>query len=249
MTDKELDKLFRDQLENMESTPSPDIWDRIEQQLPKEEVTIKKRNIYPLWRWSAAAAIVATGIFSTWYFQQNEQKAERLTQHSAIPQQQKERSTSDVESIASDPILAERKDNDRLAVVQEKPSEKKGDVPREVAERPEQMEVSTAHENSQLLTLSLQQMDTVPHQISLPDPTNSVTDVPPLKALIESPEVEETMMANHEPEKQKTFGIGTILNSLIGKADRSDGKKLHFDTDEEGSLSIQYITKNRKKNK
>lgn len=85
------------------------------------------------------------------------------------------------------------------------------------------MEVSTANEGVQLVALS-QQMDTVPNNISLPDLTTSVTDVPPLKALIESPEVEETMMAIHEPEKQKTFGIGTILNSLIGKADRSDGK-------------------------
>lgn len=249
MTDKELDKLFRDQLENAESTPSPDIWDRIEQQLPKEEVTIKKTSIYPLWKWTAAAAIVATGIFSTWYFQQGEQESEHLTEHHATPTQDKEWSKPDVESIPSDPILAERKDNERFTFTQEKPSEKKGDIPREVAERPQQMEISTANESTHLLALSLQQMDTVPNNISLPDLTTSVTDVPPLKALIESPEVEETMMASHEPEKQKTFGIGTILNSLIGKADRSDGKKLHFDTDEEGSLSIQYITKNRKKNK
>ncbi|MGJ1285416.1 hypothetical protein ACR79P_02785 [Sphingobacterium spiritivorum] len=248
MTDKELDKLFRDQLGNAESTPSPDIWDRIEQELPKEEVTSKKTSIYPLWKWTAAAAIVATGIFSTWYFQQGEQESEHLTEHHAIPSHDKERSKPDVESIPSDPIVAERKDNERFAFEEEKPSKKRNDIPEEVTERPQQKEVSTANEGAQLVALS-QQMDTIPNNISLPDLTTRVTDVPPLKALIESPEVEETMMAIHEPEKQKTFGIGTILNSLIGKADRSDGKKLHFDTDEEGSLSIQYITKNRKKNK
>ena len=51
MKNKNLDKLFQDQLKNLEVTPDKKVWGNIESKLKK-----KKRRVVPLWWFAGGAA-------------------------------------------------------------------------------------------------------------------------------------------------------------------------------------------------
>lgn len=60
MDNKELEKLFREELEDHRETPDPKVWNRIRSSLDKK----KRTRVLPLWwRWGAAAAVLAGMLF------------------------------------------------------------------------------------------------------------------------------------------------------------------------------------------
>jgi len=55
-----LDKLFHDKLDDHQSAPSPDAWERLEESL-------EQRSRKPLWTWMSIAASAVLAIVSSWY--------------------------------------------------------------------------------------------------------------------------------------------------------------------------------------
>ena len=66
MSSQDVDKLFRDALDQGQATPRPEAWARVSANLPKPPVQSKRRT---LWWPYAAAASVAIAAVSTWWIQ------------------------------------------------------------------------------------------------------------------------------------------------------------------------------------
>jgi hypothetical protein len=66
MSSQDVDKLFRDALDQGQATPRPEAWARVAKGLPKAPVQPKRRT---LWWPYAAAASVAIAAVSTWWIQ------------------------------------------------------------------------------------------------------------------------------------------------------------------------------------
>ena len=66
MSSQDVDKLFRDALDQGQATPRPEAWARVSANLPKAPVQSKRRT---LWWPYAAAASVAIAAVSTWWIQ------------------------------------------------------------------------------------------------------------------------------------------------------------------------------------
>jgi hypothetical protein len=61
-TDKNIDRLFRERLENLEATPNKKVWKEIE-----SKITKKKRKVFPFWWFSsdiAALLIIGFSLFT-----------------------------------------------------------------------------------------------------------------------------------------------------------------------------------------
>ncbi len=72
MSSQDVDKLFRDALDQGQATPRPEAWPRVAIGLPKAPVQSKRRT---LWWPYAAAASVAIAAVSTWWIQASRQQA------------------------------------------------------------------------------------------------------------------------------------------------------------------------------
>lgn len=62
MSDKDLDQLFKNRLEDFNPSVPDEIWSRIETELPGNRVERKKRNFYRWWSVAAAVGIVLAGV-------------------------------------------------------------------------------------------------------------------------------------------------------------------------------------------
>jgi len=77
MSSQDVDKLFRDALDQGQATPRPEAWARVAKGLPKAPVQSKRRT---LWWPYAAAASVAIAAVSTWWIQASRPEAARSQQ-------------------------------------------------------------------------------------------------------------------------------------------------------------------------
>ena len=77
MSSQDVDKLFRDALDQGQATPRPEAWARVAKGLPKAPVQSKRRT---LWWPYAAAASVAIAAVSTWWIQAPRPEAARSQQ-------------------------------------------------------------------------------------------------------------------------------------------------------------------------
>jgi hypothetical protein len=97
MSSQDVDKLFRDALDQGQATPRPEAWARVAKGLPKAPVQSKRRT---LWWPYAAAASVAIAAVSTWWIQASRPEAARSQQLVASNQQP---ATSNPQPVASNP--------------------------------------------------------------------------------------------------------------------------------------------------
>lgn len=253
MKDNELDAIFQSHVEHVEELPNPEIWNRINHELAEQEKRNSKKVVKKtLWYFGTAAAVaIMVGIFAFWYTQNKAPIAsqEIVSQRDLPPF---ERETPKMEG----PTSIQKKSEESLLPKPEKivisliaktspsstPIESTRTIKKPYDDTPNQQVLAAQVEKAMF------KADTIKHQITLPNPTASL-EAPPLKPLVQNPEEEDTMIARTDSPNRKPISIGGILNSLIGKVDKSEGKTLEFHTDEEGSISIQYIAKNKKKNK
>ena len=84
MSSQDVDKLFRDALDQGQATPRPEAWARVSANLPKPPVQSKRRT---LWWPYAAAASVAIAAVSTWWIQAPSPEAASNQQPATINQQ------------------------------------------------------------------------------------------------------------------------------------------------------------------
>jgi hypothetical protein len=83
MSSQDVDKLFRDALDQGQATPRPEAWDRVAKGLPKAQP--KRRT---LWWPYAAAASVAIAAVSTWWIQDSRPEGASSQQPATSNQQQ-----------------------------------------------------------------------------------------------------------------------------------------------------------------
>ena len=98
MSSQDVDKLFRDALDQGQATPRPEAWDRVAKGLPKAQP--KRRT---LWWPYAAAASVAIAAVSTWWIQAPRQQAAGNQQLVTSEQQP---ATSNKQLLASNQLPA-----------------------------------------------------------------------------------------------------------------------------------------------
>jgi|GEM_PF-1330862 len=253
MKDNELDNLFRSQVEHAEELPSLEVWDHIAQGLSRQErrragkSVIKKITYFT----GIAAAVTIVGIFTFWHIQARRHPQDRaLVLKAVTPAPEKKVLSTEsiahmehkkVEVRSSEPVdlplaqVVTKTDPSHRAKREKIGTDVREDI---ISDQALISEVKT----------KLLKTDSLQYNITLPQLQASL-EAPPLKPLVENPEEEETMVAQRDSPARKSISVGGILNSLIGKVDKSDGRTLEFHTDEEGSISLQYIAKNRKKNK
>ena len=100
MSSQDVDKLFRDALDQGQATPRPDAWVRVAANLPEAPVQSKRRS---LWWPYAAAASVAIAAVSTWWIQAPRQQAAGNQQLVTSEQQP---ATSNKQLVASNQLPA-----------------------------------------------------------------------------------------------------------------------------------------------
>jgi hypothetical protein len=105
MSSQDVDKLFRDALDQGQATPRPEAWARVAKGLPKAQP--KRRT---LWWPYAAAASVAIAAVSTWWIQDLRPEAESSQQPATSNQQQvasnQQQVTSNQQPAASNQLPA-----------------------------------------------------------------------------------------------------------------------------------------------
>ncbi|KGE14264.1 hypothetical protein [Sphingobacterium deserti] len=248
MNDDQLDKLFRDQLADLNVQPSEDVWAGIDAELGI------KRQTTPFWKqpWLryAAATIIVVGIAALLY-----NNTEDQIQKAAEVQVVKTPATSSDRKIEKSGIAdaLQLEDNSAAYIVEEK-------VPQKKESSNSSPLTPTAAEESKKLDLELPEIQVAMVEVAPIDSIKSsaltshkVVEIDPIQPLIDDPEVEDSMLAtvpqNSAPQKGLVAGL---LNKISEVVNPDDSKTIHFSNDEEGSLRVDIfnsLVKTRKKHR
>lgn len=108
MDDKNLDKLFQENLRDFKATPSKNVWNGIENKLDK-----KKRRVIPIWWYTGVAALIALGLF-LFPFQNNTitPQKENITKKQEDSTTLKKDSLQNIKSINKEIYTLQEKDED-----------------------------------------------------------------------------------------------------------------------------------------
>ena len=268
MNDKELDRLFRERLENFSVSPRNDMWRQIEKELDEKKTARIHR-----FRWVsyAALSIGCLGVAALLYLSSDQESA---NQQQRLAKLQKEETPTTVakesiegESVASSsrpetakpalsPIINAKKeisnplvrhnrdDRNLLAVVR--------DQPNVIVEHPM---VSSKSSRNEVSTQTLVRLQTANVSPAAADNFNTgkevsqyAIEVPPIQPLIDDPEAEQTMLASANPNNEGW--VPSILNKISEALNPSENTSVQFSKDEEGSLRLDIfnsLVKNRNK--
>ena len=248
MNDDQLDKLFRDQLADLNVPPSEDVWAGID-----AELGIKRKTV-PAWkqpwlRYSAAAIIVLGS--ATLFYNHTEDEigktAEVLVVKTPAANSNKK---MEMPSIV-DP--APQEDHPAAYTVEEKAPHKK--------ELSNSLHITiTAAEESKKLDLELPEIQVAMIEVAPIDSIKSaaltshkVVEVDPIQPLIDDPEIEDSMLATVPQTSAPQKGlVAGLLNKISEVVNPDDSKTIHFSNDEEGSLRVDIfnsLVKTRKKHR
>jgi len=243
MNDKELDKLFKDQLENLSVSPQEDLWQKIEQQLDERKVV----RLHRLgWVRNAAMLVACLGVTAVLYLLMPRQEDVRIVSRTPLKIEDKQAETVNLKrnertaAIKTQVDFPHAEDKRALALVQATQS-------RPTAKR--QVAMSTER-SAHLVKLdaamvTLTKSDNIDAAIL---PTQRVVEVDPIQPLIENPEEEETMLASSGNSDMGL--IPNLLNRISDVLNPSENKTIQFNHDEEGSLQLDIVNslvKNRNK--
>src|SRR5690606_401461 len=250
MKDKELDKLFKGQLEQHSIFPKKDIWHKIESQLDQPRVTPAKRFS---WIRYAAIAIGYLGLIVLAY------NMMQSTSVREIPTIAQKRAPEAPTNTSQDPS----KSAQQMPLVAhgylEPPEQEvtKIQISKQHVSRPKQRRPISKH-LPQPTEPRLELVELKPAGVSLPlasgvdiddkAPKEYAITVPPVAPLIDSPETEESMLAS----ARKPAGgiVPGILNKISDALNPSDHTTIQFSKDEEGFLRLDIVNglvKNRHK--
>ncbi|MBD1427553.1 hypothetical protein [Sphingobacterium arenae] len=250
MKDKELDKLFKGQLEQHSVSPKKDIWHKIESQLDQPRVASAGRFS---WIHYAAIAIGCLGLIALVYnmMQPTPVRDIPTIAQKGVPTAPANTWQDSATSVRQIPAVADG---------YLEPSEQevtKTQASTQHASRPKQRRPIKAH-LPQPEEPRLELVELKPAGVSLPlargvdmdDKAQQeyVITVPPVAPLIDSPETEESMLAS----TRKPAGgiVPGILNKISDALNPSDHTTIQFSKDEEGFLRLDIVNslvKNRNK--
>lgn len=248
MNDKELDKLFKDQLSDAEVSPSDQIWGEIEKELdrPHKKTIVRKLN----WMKYAALLLVTLGVAILLHsrFSEEEIQPTKLAQLSEeqlevkLPPVSVEK--AQIESPKTEAIVHQVASNRQVAAKQataiEEPTVEK-------LTQPFKQEKKLALPNLSLATVKLPKSESLTTEKVI---RRRVVEVEPIRPLVDLEEGEETMLANNNSAPNQNIVTG-ILNKLSNAINTDEQKIVRFSHDEEGSfhIDINSFAKNRFKRK
>lgn len=265
MKEKDLDKLFRDALESEQATPSPQLWDKIAQQLDEEAESedrivplipaISKKRNYQWVKYAAACALVGIGLFAYFAMQQEitapqKEMAQQQPAQKEV-EQMNEGTSFDLESTPSqveeEKIVAySAAPVHQHASARETPSEYVKQKQITPVDQPEVNQLANI-EQSEVPNLPAARLAEVP-AVNLP--TRFVTDVEPIKPLIEPFEEEEEMMIAGTVRKATSNVINKIIDVVSDNTPTQVTKDVYVLKDDEGSFRLEIgnlFAKNRTK--
>ncbi|MCL7988326.1 anti-sigma factor [Sphingobacterium sp. lm-10] len=268
MKENDIDKLFRDAAEDHMAKPSPQLWDRIAQQLDEEKeseegivplIPLTKKRSYQWVKYAAACALIGVGLFA--YFANQHESIDANTQ---IAQQKATVPNSselkDVEQPKKDVTIHTESSNN--ASPQEKhlaysPNlvQKEESIKNSPSVSTEQKSIASVNlpVANQVVTIEESEMADR-YQVQLAEvpmadlPTRYVTEVDPIKPLIEPFEEEEEMMIAGTVRKATTNVINKIINVVNDHTPTQVTKDVYVTKDDEGSFRLEVgnlFAKNR----
>ncbi len=262
MKEQDIDKLFREGLENHQSEPSAALWDKIAKQLDEEQTpvhTLPKAKNSHWWRYATAAcALIAVGLFA--YLRQENIKHSESTKHiaqvSSIENTPSEDSTiQDSEIVTTTNVSQEErklavssegdaKEHKIIATVDQQEDARimastissRNDVKKVLVSEPALAEELVNTESVEIPTVQPAQ---VTQLASVNMPTRYVTEVDPIKPIIEPFEEEEDMMIAGTLRKATTQVFKKIINVVNENTTGQIAKDIFVTKDEEGSLRLE----------
>lgn len=255
MNDKELDKLFSDQLKDQEASPDPKIWEQIEAELDRSS---KKPVVRKLsWLKYAALLVVTLGIalLLNSRFAQKPVPLDSLAQVTAeklVP----ESTTSSKDSAPLEgPKLASTSMQSGSALTTPSKEEKGAqdvalrDKPaRQALEKPMHTAKKLALPSISLAAVKLSNAQSLTSEKII---RRKVVEVEAIRPLVDLDEGEETMLASNSAAPNQNIVSG-ILNKLSNAINTDEQKVVRFSHDDEGSFHIDInnsFAKNRFKRK
>lgn len=246
MNDKELDRLFKDQLENLSVSPQEDLWQKIEQQLDERKVV----RLHRLgWVKYAAVLVACLGVTAILYLLMPLQEDVRIVSRTPLKIEDKQAETVNSKrnertagtvAVEAQVDFPHAEDKHALAFVQANQS--RLTAKRQVAMSPER---STHLVKLDMAMVTLTKSDNIDAAIL---PRQRVVEVDPIQPLVENPEEEETMLASSGNSDMGL--IPNLLNRISDVLNPSENKTIQFNHDEEGSLHLDIVNslvKNRNK--
>ena len=249
MNDKDLDKLFKKQLEHHQVAPQKAVWQNIESHLDNQKTTPLRRINWMLY---AATFIGCLGLLTLAYYMTqrtsevgNPYLAHRdtviLKNHSVQKPYMAEGSVQPLSKENVNPRTEQT--NKQLA------SSVKTIKPQKSYRKDRETDIQQKHELT-LVPLELSRIQTL--NTRLMDTADSLPivyaiSIPPIAPLIDNPEVEESMLAS---SKTSEGLVPEILNKISDALVPTDKPSLQFSQDEEGFLRFDIVNsfvKNRNK--
>ncbi|MBD1434626.1 hypothetical protein H8B06_17510 [Sphingobacterium sp. DN00404] len=238
MNNKELDKLFKEQLEQHTVPPRNDIWHQIENQLDREKIVPVRRLD---WVKYAAIVVGCLGLIALLY------RTMQPTPALHIPIATQESSKSSPPAIPMEPTHTNEPKQQVLA------------KPETLAHRistPKQKKSISEDSSRQERHLKLVKLKPVDVSLALTDgfqvegkiQQQYVINVPPIAPLIDDPETEESMLAS--TQKPVEGIVPSILNKISDALNPTDHTTVQFSKDEEGFIRLDIVNslvKNRHK--
>lgn len=254
MNDKELDKLFSEQLKNEEASPNPAIWENIEAALDKSQQKPVIRKLQ--WLKYAAMLSLAFGLALYWYAKPKTAfvPAETLVQYR--PEKPQVLTPAEPkETLQEDLIVSTPEQMPYVAKAKEPLLQVKGTStsnPPAVARTPEESSVKSKKLVLPNLSLASVNIDDKARLANDKIIMRKVVEVEPIAPLLTFPEEEETMLASNQGVAPSQNIVSGILNKITNAITTDEQKVLRFSHDEEGSFHIDInnsFAKNRFKRK
>jgi hypothetical protein len=218
MEDRDFDRLFKDQFEDAEVTPSRNLWDNIE-----KELSPKKRIVLPAY-WMAAAVLILAVMVGV-LMPKNEPirlrgsadfVASNLSLEAVAPSKATEKVVVEETQVESTPLVIAARLNEN-------------DVKKDFAGM--QPNAASTHPVSK----EVQHTPAIAAQVE-PEASAEV-----MIARVETPQEVTAITEVDQPEHKGIRNVGDLVNMVVNKVDKRDKKLIQFNTDEDDNSSLIAI--------
>jgi hypothetical protein len=241
MQDKDIDALFRNQLEGLEMMPSANVWNNINAHLDAG----KKRKMVPLWSIAASITLfIAAGLFFIPKDKADSNKPQKMqtakvdntsrANKKELPAEQPVVETEVPEQVAAKPrkhyLAGNEKVKTQNAIVNQAPTSKPQPEP-QIANQPlEQHITEPPVVIAANTTVEAKTTPVVPEDIKLTPVTAELdTATKPVMASTDS-------RNTSKPKRHGAFTLGGLINNVVGSIDKRQDKLIEF-TDTDGDQS------------
>lgn len=238
ITDKELDKLFKERFEDAEFQPSADVWDKIASKIDRKEKVKKPHSVF----WMAAASVVVVLGASLWFYRpidviklQGSHKGEEMAQNT----NQSPLSDLGTGAPSLDPHQPEIKgfDFSKLTSSNEQTyvAAQEVTLTESSSDEPSRQNMESLESAVKRNTIEIAQAK---NEVKVPRFTGdqSKLDVTQPDMIASADVVADELLSEQEmAAPRKIRSVGSLVNFVISKVDRREDKIIEFTDGDEGS--------------